>query len=233
MFKRLLKWLLKLSLIIIFFSAAMVLSVRYFNPSHSALMLERKLSHWQSGQSYNIDREWISYEELPDALKLAVIAAEDQLFPQHTGFDLKAIANAFKRNKSQSQTTFGASTISQQVAKNQFLWSGRSYLRKGVEAWFTFLIESTWSKQRILEVYLNSVEWGDGIFRAQAAAQYYFGKDAAQLTQNQANQLAAILPSPLTRSASKPSAYTRKRADWINQQIHQLGGVHFLSKHDL
>ncbi len=233
MFKRLFKWLLKLSLAAIVLSLAMVLSVGYFNPSHSALMLERKLSHWRANESYSIDREWMSYEELPDALKLAVIAAEDQLFPEHKGFDINAIAKAFKRNKSQSRTTFGASTISQQVAKNQFLWSGRSYLRKGVEVWFTFLIESTWSKQRILEVYLNSVEWGDGIFGAQAAAQYYFGKDANQLTQSQANQMAAILPSPLTRSASQPSAYTKQRANWINQQIHQLGGVQFLHKHGL
>lgn len=233
MFKRLFKWLLKLSLTVILFSLATVLSVGYFNPSHSALMIERKLSHWRANESYSIDREWISYAELPDTLKLAVIAAEDQLFPEHKGFDINAIAKAFKRNKSQSRTTFGASTISQQVAKNQFLWSGRSYLRKGVEVWFTFLIESTWSKQRILEVYLNSVEWGDGVFGAQAAAQYYFGKDTDQLTQSQANQMAAILPSPLTRSASKPSAYTRKRADWINQQILQLGGSQFLRKNQL
>ncbi len=122
----------------------------------------------------------------------------------------------------------GASTLTQQVAKNLFLWSGRSWLRKGLEAWFTALMELFWSKERILEVYLNSAEWGPGVFGAQAAARYHFGVDASRLTRQQASQLAAVLPSPLKWSASRPSAYVASRASWIQRQMSQLGGTSYL-----
>ena len=122
----------------------------------------------------------------------------------------------------------GASTLSQQVAKNVFLWSGRSWLRKGLEAWFTGLIEIFWSKQRILEVYLNSAEWDDGVFGAQAAARHHFGVDAAQLSRQQASLLAAVLPNPRNWSASRPSPYVSRRAGWIRQQMGQLGGHDYL-----
>jgi monofunctional biosynthetic peptidoglycan transglycosylase len=191
-------------------------------------MLERQFEAQVSGQSYNIERIWQPWQTLPDHLKMAVIAAEDQQFANHYGFDIAAIRAALAHNQ-QSDSIRGASTISQQVAKNTFLWSSRSWPRKALEAWFTLWIEILWSKERILEVYLNSAEWGPGIFGAQAAAQYYFNTGAAYLTNQQAYLLAAILPSPLTRSASRPSQATQQRAHWIGQQVRQLGASHYLN----
>lgn len=174
------------------------------------------------GTSLDIQQDWQPWGRLPDALKIAVLAAEDQKFAAHWGFDLAAIQAALAHND-QGGSLRGASTISQQVAKNLFLWSDRSWLRKGLEAWFTLLIESFWSKQRILEVYLNSVEWGEGIFGAQAAARHYFSLSAQGLSDTQASLLSAILPNPRVWSASQPSAYISRRASWIRQQMRQLG----------
>ena len=210
------------------FSILLVLILRWVNLPYSALMLERQLEAKLSGQSYSAERIWQSWQGLPDHLKMAVIAAEDQQFASHSGFDIAAIRAALTHNQ-QSNSIRGASTISQQVAKNTFLWSSRSWPRKALEAWFTLWIELLWSKERILEVYLNSVEWGPGIFGAQAAAQYHFNTEAAHLTHQQAYALAAVLPSPLTRSASSPSQATQQRARWIGQQVRQLGTSHYLN----
>lgn len=209
------------------FSILLVLMLRWINPPYSALMLERQLSATLAGQSYNSQRTWATWSTLPDNLKIAVIAAEDQQFPNHHGFDIAAIRAALSHNKN-SESIRGASTISQQVAKNTFLWSSRSWSRKALEAWFTLWIELLWSKERILEVYLNSAEWGPGIFGAEAAAQYHFKTPAANLANQQAYTLAAVLPSPLTRSASQPSLETAQRARWISQQVRQLGGSNYL-----
>ncbi|WP_372866011.1 monofunctional biosynthetic peptidoglycan transglycosylase, partial [Pseudomonas sp.] len=174
-------------------------------------------------------RSWRPWNELPDDLKIAVIAGEDQKFAEHWGFDIAAIRAALVHNQ-QGGSLRGASTLSQQVAKNLFLWSGRSWLRKGIEFWFTGLIELLWPKQRILEVYLNSVEWGTGIFGAEAAARHHFNIGAPYLSAQQASLMAAVLPNPRQRSASQPSAQVSRRARWIRQQMRQLGGSDYLSR---
>ena len=223
LFRRLFKYLL-------WFMAASVVLVavlRWVPPPGTMVMVERKVGSWVDGQPIDLQRDWRSWEQLPDSLKVAVIAGEDQHFAEHHGFDLPAIQQALAHNE-RGGSIRGASTLSQQVAQNVFLWSGRSWLRKGLEAWFTLLIETLWTKQRILEVYLNSAEWGPGVFGAQAAARYHFGLDAERLSRTQASQLAAVLPSPLKWSAARPGPYVRQRAAWIRQQMWQLGGDDYL-----
>ncbi len=227
--RSLLRRLLQLPLWLAAGSILMVLSLRWVPPVGSALMMERKLESWLDGQPIALQREWHPWAQLPNDLKMAVIAAEDQHFAEHWGFDLDAIRAALKHNEL-GGTLRGASTLSQQVAKNLFLWSGRSWLRKGIEAWFTTLIELCWSKQRILEVYLNTAEWGDGVFGAEAAARHHFGIGAASLSSRQASLLAAVLPNPHRWSASAPNAYVNRRADWIARQMRQLGGSAYLER---
>lgn len=226
---RLLLRLLKLLFWFVVGSALLVLVLRWVPPPGTALMVERKLESWVDGQPIDLQRAWRPWAELPDDLKMAVIAAEDQQFAHHWGFDVDAIRAALAHNE-RGGTLRGASTLSQQVAKNLFLWSGRSWLRKGFEAWFTTLIELFWPKQRILEVYLNSAEWGDGIFGAEAAARHHFGVGAPYLSARQASLLAAVLPNPRQWSAGRPSAYVNRRAGWIHRQMRQLGGSHYLEE---
>lgn len=208
-------------------SALLVLVLRFVPPPGTMLMVERKVESWFDGEPIDLQRTWRPWEELSGDLKVAVIAGEDQKFPEHWGFDLPAIQAAFTHNE-RGGSLRGASTLSQQVAKNLFLWSGRSWLRKGLEAWFTGLIELFWSKQRILEVYLNSAEWDDGVFGAEAAARHHFGTGAASLSRQQASLLAAVLPNPRNWSASRPSPYVLRRAGWIRKQMGQLGGESYL-----
>lgn len=225
--RALLHRLIKILLCGMVLSAAVVLLLRWLPPPGSALMVERRIEAWQDDRSLALQRQWRPWAELPDNLKMAVIAGEDQKFARHQGFDLAAIRQALAHN-GQGGALRGASTLSQQVAKNLFLWSGRSWLRKGLEAWFTVLIELLWPKERILEVYLNSVEWGDGVFGAEAAARHHFGIDASRLNEQQASQLAAVLPNPLRWHAGQPDAYVTRRAAWIRQQMRQLGGNAYL-----
>lgn len=227
MLKSLVQRLLKYGLYVLAACAIVVIAFRWLPPPGSLLMLERQFSAWRADEPFERQRQWRSWNELPDSLKMAVIAAEDQHFATHHGFDTKAIWQAFLHNR-ENASLRGASTISQQTAKNVFLWSGRSWLRKGLEAWFTVLIECFWPKQRILEVYLNNAEWGHGIFGAQAAAQHYFGVDADRLSARQAYLLAAILPNPLQRDAANPSPLVQQRAAWIERQVRQLGGSAYL-----
>ncbi|QRY80909.1 monofunctional biosynthetic peptidoglycan transglycosylase [Pseudomonas sp. PDNC002] len=219
---KLLRRLLKIALWFVAVSVALVIILRWVPPPGTMVMVERKVESWFNGKPIDLQRSWRSWDELPESLKLAVIAGEDQKFAEHHGFDLPAIQKALAHNE-QGGKVRGGSTISQQVAKNVFLWTGRSWVRKGFEAWFTLLIETFWSKQRILEVYLNSVEWDAGVFGAQAAAQHHFGVDAKRLSQQQASLLAAVLPNPRKWSAGKPGPYVRQRASWIRQQMWQLG----------
>lgn len=165
---------------------------------------------------------WVPSAEIAPSIKLAVIAAEDQRFPDHRGFDFKAITRALEHNREGGRTR-GASTISQQVAKNLFLWSGRSWVRKGLEAGFTVLIEVFWPKRRILEVYLNIAEFGEGVYGVEAAARHHFGKPAAQLSAYEAALMAAVLPSPRRYRVAPPSLYVAERAVWIQGQMAQLG----------
>ena len=169
-----------------------------------------------------LEHDWVSWEEIAPAAKLAVIAAEDQRFAEHFGFDFEAIGKAAQHNRNHRRKR-GASTISQQVAKNLFLWSGRSWTRKAFEAGYTLLIESLWSKQRVLEVYLNVVEFGPGVYGVEAASQKYFRKPAAKLTYPEAALLAAVLPNPKRMRVAAPSTYVQQRAGWILRQMYQLG----------
>ncbi|WP_222909793.1 monofunctional biosynthetic peptidoglycan transglycosylase [Pseudomonas sp. DNDY-54] len=229
MLRTLLRRLIKLLFWLTALSVLLVAVFRWVPPPITGLMVERKVESWASGEPIDLQRSWRPWQTLPDDLKMAVIAAEDQKFADHWGFDIAAIRAAFAHNE-RGGSLRGASTLSQQVAKNLFLWSGRSWIRKGLEVWFTGWIELLWPKQRILEVYLNSVEWGDGIFGAQAAAQHHFGIGASYLSTTQASQLAAVLPNPREWNAGRPGPHVRQRASWIRQQMRQLGGSHYLNQ---
>ena len=175
------------------------------------------------GAKQDISHHWVDLTDISDNVQLAVMCAEDQYFIIHNGLDFKAIGEAEQRNEKGGRLR-GASTISQQVAKNVFLWPDRSWLRKGMELYFTLLIESVWSKERIMEVYLNVAEFGDGIFGAEAASRAYFKKSCNELSNRQAALLAAVLPSPKKYSATQPSSYVFRRVRWIENQMSQWGG---------
>ncbi|MCX8582331.1 monofunctional biosynthetic peptidoglycan transglycosylase [Gilliamella sp. B3482] len=207
------------------FSVFLILLMRWVNPWGSMLMVERKIANWNINQQ----RIWKDWDQISDNIKIAVIAAEDQQFAHHWGFDFKAINRALNYNKNNRKIR-GASTITQQVAKNIFLWSSRNWIRKGVESWFTVWIELIWSKQRTLEIYLNSVEWGEGIFGIEAASRHYFGVSAKQLTKEQASLLAAILPNPRKWSPVNPNILTQKKAKWILGQMENLDTKKYLKK---
>ena len=224
---RLLRRLLKSLLAAALLSALLVLSLRWIPPVGSTLMVERKIESWLDDKPINLQREWRPWPVISDDLKIAVIAAEDQKFAEHWGFDVAAIRAALKHNQ-QGGSVRGASTLSQQVAKNLFLWPGRSVVRKGLEVWFTVLLELLWSKRRILEVYLNIAEFGEYTFGVEAASQRFFHKPAARLTASEAARLAAVLPNPQRYRVDRPSAYVLKRQRWIEQQMRQLGGVAYL-----
>lgn len=214
------------ALALFFLSALPVLLWRFADPSTSAFMLARQLEA-RGETGFELRQTWAALDAVSPSLPIALVAAEDQKFPTHNGFDVDAIRSVIDQREA-GEATRGASTISQQVAKNLFLWSGRSWLRKGLEAYYTTLIELTWPKRRILEVYVNIVEFGDGVYGAEAAAQYYFGKSAAQLDASDSALLAAVLPNPKLLRADKPSAYVLRRQRWIARQVRQLGGPDYL-----
>jgi monofunctional biosynthetic peptidoglycan transglycosylase len=229
---RLARALLLLALICITASVLAVWSLRWINPFYTAFMAEAQLEAWASRDSnYGFHHSWVDLDRISPNLPLAVVASEDQKFPEHWGFDVEAIEKAYALNQ-HSHKVRGASTISQQVAKNLFLWSGRSFFRKGLEAYFTVLIESLWPKRRILEVYLNIAEFGHGTFGAEAAAQRFFHKPAARLTRADAAVLAAVLPNPQHFSAAAPSHYVQQRREWILGQMQALGGPEMLDELD-
>jgi monofunctional biosynthetic peptidoglycan transglycosylase len=211
-------------------TALPVLAMRWIDPWTSAFMVAARKDaalarNWRAANRY----EWRDFDSIAPHAAVAVIAAEDQLFPYHSGFDLESIRAAMQDN-ARSKRVRGASTITQQVAKNLFLWKGRSWLRKGLEAWFTVLIELCWPKQRILEVYLNIAEFGPRVYGAEAAAQQYFGRPAAKLTRRNAALMAAVLPNPKRFSIAAPSNYVRRRAAWIEGQMRALGGPRYLEQ---
>ena len=187
------------------------------------LMVIRFIEQKANGEELKLEKDWESIDNISNNLQLAVVCTEDQNFLVHNGFDFTAIKKAMAENKWKKRKR-GASTISQQTAKNLFLWQGRSWIRKGLEVYFTFLIEVFWSKERIMEVYLNIIEMGDGIYGAEAASQHYFRKSAANLSNQQAAAIAAILPNPRKFSASNPSRYTLKRKSFAMRQMRHWGG---------
>jgi monofunctional biosynthetic peptidoglycan transglycosylase len=206
-----------------------VVILRWIPPFTSAVMMERRIRSLWNHHAYQVDCRWVPWKRISPSAAMAVIAAEDQNFATHHGFDFESIQKAMEAHE-RGRRLRGASTISQQVAKNVFLWSGRSFIRKGLEAYFTALIELAWSKRRILEVYLNIIELGDGVFGVEAASQRYFRKPAASLTAEEAALLAAVLPNPIRMKANRPSEYVRGRSAWIVQQMEQLGSTAYIQR---
>ena len=206
-------------------SVVLTASLRWLNPPTSAFMLAARLVALAHGdRDFHIEQHWTPLAAQSPWAGVAVIAAEDQKFPRHRGFDFDAMRSALDAHQ-RGAGLRGASTLSQQLAKNLYLWSGRSWLRKGLEAWLTVLLESTLDKRRILELYLNVVEFGPGVYGVEAASQRYFGHGADALGAEEAAALAAVLPSPSHYSVTKPSNYVRARQRWILAQMRALGGV--------
>lgn len=200
----------------------------------SMVMIERQVGAWLTGDfSYVAHSDWVPMDEISPYMALAVMAAEDQKFPEHWGFDVGAIESALSHNQRNQNRIRGASTLSQQTAKNLFLWDGRSWVRKGLEVGLTAAIELVWTKRRILTVYLNIAEFGEGIFGVEAAAQHFFKKPASKLSASEAALLAAVLPNPLRFKANAPSGYVISRQQWILRQMRQLGGKTFLQENAL
>jgi len=219
-----------LKVLIIFFllSVISVLALKWIDPFTSSIMMQRKISSvFSSDENTTIHFNWVNYDDISVNAKLAVVAAEDQNFPYHFGFDFEQIGKAINQSQ-KGRRLRGASTITQQVSKNLFLWNGKSFIRKGFEAYFTALIELFWSKRRIMEVYLNISEMGNMIFGIGAAGKKYFNRSAAKLSKEQAALIAAILPNPVKYSVTHPSEYILKKKNWILNQMKSLGGNSYL-----
>lgn len=219
------RWLIWLLMVWFSVTLMLVLIMRWYDPPTTAFMLQRLYS--EEHGPIELKYEWRELTRISPSLAMSVIASEDQKFADHWGFDVAAIQQVIEAGKAGKKMR-GASTISQQLAKNLFLWSGRSWVRKGLEVYFTAAIETMIPKRRILELYLNVVEFGDGIYGAESAAQSIFGVPAESLSANQSALLAARLPAPKTYAIQPPSDYMRQRARWIKQQISQLGGKAYL-----
>lgn len=228
MFSRLLKWIALAIFACLILSAALVLTFRWIDPPTSAFMLETRVQALLEGdRTYRTDYEWASLEHISPHAAIAVVASEDQQFPFHSGFDLKSIRESVRASE-KGKRLRGASTISQQVAKNLFLWNGRSFFRKGLEASMTVLIEALWPKERILEIYLNIAQFGPGIYGVEAASRRFYHKPAARLSSGEAAVLAAVLPNPIRMHADRPSAYVLLRREQILGQMRALGGASYL-----
>jgi monofunctional biosynthetic peptidoglycan transglycosylase len=217
-------------------SVLQVLVLRFVDPPFSAFMAIRQVDAWRAGQrDFRIAYDWRGLDAMAPCLPVALIAAEDQNFATHSGFDLEAIRQARERNARGGRLR-GGSTISQQLAKNLFLWQGRSpasrWARKGLESWYTVLLELLWPKRRILEVYANVAEFGDGVYGAQAAARSFFGRDASALSTTQCARLAAVLPSPRRYSATRPGPYVQQRTRAIERNMRQIGGSAYVEALD-
>jgi monofunctional biosynthetic peptidoglycan transglycosylase len=213
-------------------TVVVVVAFRWIDPPFTAFMASDRISALLTREEgYVFRHEWRDWDEISKQAAVAVIAAEDQQFPRHHGFDFKQIDKALA-DRERGRRVRGASTISQQVAKNIFLWRGQSWFRKGLEAGITVLIELCWSKQRILEVYLNVAEFGRGTYGVQAASKRFFRKDAARLTRQEAALLAAVLPAPKRFKAQAPSRYVQRRQAWIERQMASLGGTSYLAQLD-
>ncbi|WP_022974852.1 monofunctional biosynthetic peptidoglycan transglycosylase [Nevskia ramosa] len=216
------QWLLLAPFAIAAFAVLQVLILRVVPPFTSAFMI--------ASDAPEIRYDWVPWQRIAPVAGLAMVAAEDQKFPEHWGFDFEAIDKALDHNK-RSRRMRGASTISQQTAKNLFLWSGRSYVRKGLEVGYTLLIETFWPKRRVLEMYLNIAQFGPGVYGVEAAAQIYFHKPAARLSRSEAALLAAVLPNPVRLRVDRPSAYVLGRANQIEDQMQALGSDYLADLH--
>lgn len=226
MFRRLQFIALKIFLAFFVISVVWVIVLRFLPVWVTPYMISRKIDAFVEDEDTEIFHDWEPYENISKEAALAVVASEDQNFPNHWGFDFNQIYDAMTEDRKRAR---GASTISQQVAKNVFLWHGRSYIRKGLEAYFTVLIEVLWSKERILEVYLNVAEMGKMTFGVEAASLRYYNKSAKRLTRYEAARIAAVLPNPIRFSIKNPSAYVNKRTNQIVRQMRYLGGQKYLA----
>lgn len=209
-------YLKKIFLILFVSQLIYIILLKWINPPITITQFHSLVS------GEGLQRDYVADDKLSPNMKLAVIASEDQIFPDHSGFDWKNIKKAMEYNEKKPNRIRGASTISQQVAKNVFLWQGRGWIRKGLEAYFTKMIEWIWGKERILEVYLNVIEMGPGIYGTEAAAQNYFDKPASKLSKKEAALIAAILPNPKKYKIKPPSSYVNKRSNWIVNQMNFL-----------
>ncbi len=230
LFKRIAIAVGKVLLWFFMFSVIWVLAYRFINPPITFLMVQRNWERKADGKSPKIKNTWVKFDDISNNMKRAAVSAEDQLFLTHMGFDINAIEKAYKSNLKKGKKKKkikGGSTISQQTAKNVFLWPGRSYIRKGFEAYFTLLIEVLWSKERILEVYLNVIEMGDGIYGAEAASQKYYGHSCRKMTKSEAALIAACFPNPLKWNPNKATRYIRHRQYLIMRNMRILGPLDF------
>lgn len=224
------RWIWRLTLAWVALTWLAVAVLRFVPPPTSAFMLERRFTAWRAGEKgFALRYHWVPWRDVSSQLPIALIASEDQKFPFHHGFDVQAIQDALDE-ADDGERLRGASTISQQTAKNLFLWSGRSFVRKGLEAYFTVLLEITWPKRRILEVYMNIAEFGNGIYGADAAARTFFHEAPLLLDAYQSALLASVLPNPKRLHADRPSPYVLRHAEWTQRQVRQLGGVSYLPR---
>src|SRR5690554_102544 len=226
MLKRFFKFIFKLIVGAIILSIGMVILYKWVPVPITPLMLIRGVENYQNDKPFSWKHDWVSIDKISKNMQLAVICSEDQNFLNHKGFDVNAIEKAYENNK-KGKRIKGASSISQQTAKNVFLCPERSWLRKGLEVYFTFLIETIWSKERIIEVYLNSIEMGPGIYGAEAAATYWYNKPASKLTPYEAASIAAILPNPLKFKARPATNYIERRKAWIVRQMGYFGKLDY------
>jgi monofunctional biosynthetic peptidoglycan transglycosylase len=231
MIRRILKIIFKIVIGFFILSIVTTLIYRFVPVPVTPLMLIRCVEQKQDGKNMKLSKDWKPLEEISSHLQLAVVCTEDQNFLLHYGFDFKALKKAMLNNE-KSKKIRGGSTISQQTAKNVFLWNGRTYVRKGFEAYFTLLIETAWSKERIMEVYLNVIEFGDGIYGAEAASQHYFKKSAAKINREEAAILACLLPNPRVYGKNVGGSYIQSRKQWTLQQMRFWGGKLDFDKED-
>jgi len=225
--KRIFRFFMKVAIWFFGLSIFSVVLFRFVPVPVTPLMLIRCVEQTFSSDPIRLKHDWVSLDEISKNLPLAVVCSEDQNFMNHSGFDLKAIQRSVDAAKRGAKRVRGASTISQQTAKNVFLWPGRSWVRKGFEVYFTVLIEFVWGKERIMEVYLNSIEMGKGIYGAEAASEYFFHTNAKNLSRSQAAALAAVLPNPREYSANPPGPYVQERIGWIVGQMGRWGTLRF------
>jgi monofunctional biosynthetic peptidoglycan transglycosylase len=225
--KKIFRFLFKIALWFFIISIGLTIIYRFIPVPVTPLMVIRLWEQaWDEKNDVRLYKDWVSIDNISKHMPQAVYAAEDQKFLEHNGFDWKAMEEAWEKNK-KGKRIKGASTISQQTAKNVFLWPSRNLVRKGLEAYFTFLIETIWTKERIMEVYLNVIEMGPGIYGIEAASQTFYNRPASKLTRQQAAMIAAVLPNPIRWSPAKPTGYIRSRQSWILRQMNNLAPIGF------
>lgn len=228
--RKALKWLLRVAAGAILLTLLSTLALKWINPPTSSFMLQRSIGARMAGdENFTLRHEWVPWERISSHIKMAVITAEDQRFADHWGIDLESLRQAIDEYE-RGASLRGASTLTQQLAKNLFLWPGRSWVRKGLEAWFSLLMEGILGKRRILELYLNMAEFGEGIYGVEAASRYFYGKSAEHLNRAESALMATVLPSPRRYNLANPSMYMYERQAWILRYMNLLGNDRYLEQ---